>query len=156
MSEKQLLYVNLGLLSVAILFIFLSFFTVQSESAQGTMILISEIVGGLTVISAGVSIYYIKSDQKYMPVAILSFFVPWILYVIGHHSSIGAETDMNWLWFVSLYILIIVGLVFIRISYNKIEGAFALVPVFLLFINAMFFVYLVILQVWWNVPSLFS
>lgn len=153
MNEKQLLYVNIGLMIGTILFIFLSFATAQSESTHSTMVLISEIIGGLTFISALISLYYIKSDQKYIPVSILSFFVPWIIYMIGHHAGMNEETNFKWIWFISLYILTISGIIFMRSCYNKIQGIFALVPVFLIFINAIFFVFTVVLYIWWSFPS---
>ncbi|WP_079480764.1 hypothetical protein [Halobacillus salinus] len=153
MNEKQLLYVNVGLVIGTVLFIISSFATAQSESAHSTMVLISEILGGLTIISAMISLYYIKSDQKYIPIAILSFFVPWIVYVVGHHAGINQDTNFHWIWFVSLYILSISGIILMRISYNAIQGLFALLPVFLMFLNAMFFVYTVVLFVWWSLPD---
>ncbi|MBA2174629.1 hypothetical protein H0266_06860 [Halobacillus locisalis] len=151
-SEKQLLYVNTGLIVVFSAFLFLSFVTVQAVNTQGVMVLISEILGGLSVVSAIISLYYIKSEQKYVPVSMLGFLVPWVIFVIGYEIGINANTTLSWIWFVSLYILIIACFIILRISYNRIIGTFKLIPAFMLFINAIFFVYLVALHIWWSLP----
>ncbi|SFJ61567.1 hypothetical protein SAMN04487936_10374 [Halobacillus dabanensis] len=152
MTERQLIYGNMGMVITFGLFLFLSFVTAEADATQDVMILISEIVGSITLISAIVSLFYIKSTQRYLPIANLCFLVPWILYAIGFELGFDETTNYSWIWFIGLYLLLITGFIFLRISYRRIEGYFKLLPVFLLFINGIFFVYLIFIHIWWSIP----
>ncbi|SEH95344.1 hypothetical protein SAMN05192559_10649 [Halobacillus karajensis] len=152
MTEKNFLYTNLGCVITFGLFLFLSLVTAESDATQHVMILISEIIGGITMAAAAASLFYIKSDQKYLPVSILGFLAPWLLYAIGYELGFDGSTNHTWVWFISLYLLLVAGFIFIRYNYRKVEGYFKLVLVFLLFINAIFFVYLLFIHIWWNLP----
>ncbi|RDY70241.1 hypothetical protein ACJA3J_05520 [Halobacillus sp. SY10] len=156
MSEKNLLYANVGCVILLGLLLFLGFVTAEADATQQVMILISEIIGGITLVVAILSLFYIKSDQRFLPLSILCFLAPWLLYGIGYEVGFDAATPYTWIWFIGLYILLIAGFIFIRIGYKKIEGHYKLVSAFLLFINAIFFVYLIFIQIWWSIPFLNS
>ncbi|MGP4061884.1 hypothetical protein [Halobacillus litoralis] len=152
MTEKQLLYVNMGCVITFGLFLFLSFVTAEADATQGVMILISEIIGGLTLLCAIISLFYIKTDQRYMPVAILTFLIPWILFAIGYELGFDATTDYTWIWFIGLYLLLIAGFILMKTCYSKVLNAYKLVPAFLIFINGILFVYLIFIHIWWSLP----
>lgn len=152
MTDRQLIYVNMAFVITFGLFLFLSFVTAEADATQNVMILISEIVGSISLIGAIVSLFYIKNDQRYLPIAILCFLAPWVLYAIGFELGFDETTKYSWIWFICLYLLLIAGFIFLRICYKKIEGYFKLIPVFLIFINAIFFVYLIFIHIWWSIP----
>ncbi|WLR47687.1 hypothetical protein LC065_19685 [Halobacillus litoralis] len=154
MSEKNLLYANVGCVGLLGLLLFLSFVTAEADATQQVMILISEIIGAITLVVAFLSFYYIRSDQRYLPISVLCFLAPWLLYGIGYEIGFNASTPYTWIWFIGLYILLITGFIFIRIGYKKVEGHYKLVIAFLLFINGIFFVYLIFIQIWWSIPFL--
>lgn len=152
MTERQLLNVNLGCVITFGLFLFLSFVTTEADATQNVMILISEIIGGVALISAIISLFFIKSDLRYLPLSILCFLAPWLVYGIGFEIGFNVDTPHTWLWFIGLYLLLISGFIFLRINYRKLEGYLKLVPVSLMFINGILFVYLIIIHIWWSLP----
>ncbi|RWZ55278.1 hypothetical protein EQV77_11580 [Halobacillus fulvus] len=152
MTEKHWLYVNMGGIIAFALFLVLSFATIQTDATQNVMIWISEIVGGLLLIAAIISLFYMKSNQKFVPIAILTFLIPWVLFTIGYELGFNEDTSNVWIWFISLYILLIANFILLRISYSRIEGYNKLIPASLLFVQAIFFVFLAFFQVWWLLP----
>ncbi|WP_226576597.1 hypothetical protein [Halobacillus litoralis] len=156
MTEKRLLYVNLGSVITFVLFLFLSFVTAETESTHRVMIIICEITGGITFIFAIISLFYIRSDHRYMSVAILAFLSPWLIYALGYEMKLSSDTSYIWTWFISLYLLITAGIVLLRYCYRKVENGLKLAPVFLLFFHAIFIVYLIFIHIWWSLPFIGS
>lgn len=152
MTEKQLLFVNMASVIVFGVFLFLSFVTAEAESTHDTMVLISEIIGGVTLIGAIISLFYIKSEQKYVSIAIISFLSPWLLFTIGYEAGVNTQTNHIWIGFIAVYIILVASFILLRKSYKRIQGAFKLIPAFLMFINAIFFVFLLFVQIWWLLP----
>ncbi|WP_027956596.1 hypothetical protein [Halobacillus kuroshimensis] len=152
MSEKQQLYAHTGLLAAFSLFLFLSFVTAEADSVQRVMITISEVIGCASLAGAVISLYYIKSSQRFMILAILAFLVPWLVYGIGYEAGLDGDTSYVWVWFISLYLLLVGGFIILRISYKKTEEIFKLVPASLMFVNAILFVYLIFIHIWWSLP----
>ncbi|KHE73217.1 hypothetical protein [Halobacillus sp. BBL2006] len=152
MTEKQWLYVNLGGVIAFSLFVLLSFGTAEAGSAHGVMILISEIVGGLTLVSSILSLLYIKSEQRFISISIVAFLIAWLIYAIGYEIGIDGETKHSWIWFFSLYIILLAGFIVIRICYKRILGLYKLLPPFLLFLNGMLFVFIIFIHIWWHLP----
>ncbi|MBH0228648.1 hypothetical protein [Halobacillus yeomjeoni] len=152
MSEKHWVYTNLGAVITFGLFLTLSFVTLESGSSHDIMILITEIIGGLVLVASIVSIMYIETDQKYVPVSIISFLSAWLVFALGFELGIRSSTPYKWIWFLSLYIIFITGFIFMRKSYTKITGAFKVLPVFLMFINGTFLAFILFIHLWWSLP----
>ncbi|ARI78169.1 hypothetical protein [Halobacillus mangrovi] len=152
MTEKQLLYVNLGGVIAFSLFMLLSFATAEAETAHRVIIVISEVLGGLTLISAIISLSYIKSEQRFVPISIIAFLIAWLIYAIGYEVGIDETTKYSWIWFISLYIILFAGFYIIRNCYKKVLGYYKLLPPFLLFLNGMLFVFLLFIHIWWQLP----
>ncbi|MCA1022636.1 hypothetical protein GLW03_12635 [Halobacillus halophilus] len=152
MSEKQQLYAHTGLMAAFSLFLFLSFVTAEADSAQRVMITISEVIGCSAVAGAAISLYYIKSSQRMLILAILAFLAPWLVYGIGYEAGWNGDTSYVWVWFIGLYLLLTGSFIVLRMSYKKTEEIFKLVPVFLMFVNAILTAYLIFIHIWWSLP----
>lgn len=152
MTEKNWLYINIGGIILFGLFVLLSFVTTDTESTHNVMVLISEILGGLVLISAIVSLLYINSLQQFVPVSIIAFLSAWLVFALGYELGIRPTTELKWLWFVGLYITFIAGFILMRMSYSRIEGPYKLIPAFLLFFNSTFFVFIFFIHILWSLP----
>lgn len=152
MTEKQLLYVNLGGVIAFGLFVLISLVTAGTDSTHGVMVLISELIGGVTLIGAIISLFYIKSDQRFVPVSIISFLSAWLVFAIGYEIGIDSTTNQKWIWFFGSYIVLVAGFILMRLSYAKIQGAYKLLPAFLLFFNSILSVFILFFHIWWNLP----
>ncbi|MFQ3543698.1 hypothetical protein Q7A53_06405 [Halobacillus rhizosphaerae] len=154
MTEKQLLFVNLGGVITFGLFLLLSLLIQNAASTQHVMILLSEIIGGLTFAAAIISIVYMKTRKRWFPVSVLSFLSIWFVYMIGYEIGIDSSSSHSWIWFLIFYITAGVSIYFLKKSYQIMEGNFKLFPAFFMFFNSMLIVYMIFLTIWWNLPFL--
>lgn len=152
MNKRVMLYINTGITALFVISLFISFATMEAEGTHQTWVTITECVGGASILLAGISLVYLKDEHRFVPLSILYFFAPWLLYALGHEIGFDASTPYVWAWFIGLYLLLIAGFILIRMLYFKMHGVYQLIPAVLLFVNGILLVYLLFLQLWWLLP----
>ncbi|MFC7062701.1 hypothetical protein [Halobacillus seohaensis] len=148
MSEKQWIWINLGGILTFGLFLLISLIT----RGQNALVVMTEIIGFITLIFAIITFIYIKNDNRWLCISIIAYTIPWIVFGVGY--EIGIEESMNNfnLWFAIFYGFIIASFVFMQRSYHNLTNIFKLVPAFFLFFHSILLLYMVVLHIWWLLP----
>ncbi|MGP4076513.1 hypothetical protein [Halobacillus sp. K22] len=152
MTKKQWEYVNFGGVIAFGVFLLLSFVTAEAGTANRVMVLFCEIIGAALIVGAYLSIHHLNGERRFIPFSIMVFLSAWLVYAIGYEIGVDASTNYKWIWFLFLYIVLIAGFYFLRKMYTGLTGPFKLLPIFLLFINAILFVIILFFNIWWSLP----
>ncbi|UOQ43585.1 hypothetical protein MUN89_16960 [Halobacillus salinarum] len=150
LTERKLLLGNLGMIITFGVCLLLSL--LLRGSGQNAMVIISEVIGALTFITAIIAVIYIKSIQKWVPISVIAFLSVWLVFMIGYEAGIHASTPYQWIWFLVFYLVTVTSIVYLRLGYEKVEGNYKLLPAFFLFFNSMLTVSMIFIHIWWNLP----
>ncbi len=152
LSKKQWEFTNFGGVIAFGLFLLLSFVTAEADTAHRVMVLFCEVIGAAVVVNAYLSLHHLNGERRFIPFSIMVFLGAWLVYAIGYEIGVEASTNNKWIWFLFLYIVLIAGFVLLRKMYAGLTGPFKLLPIFLLFVNAILFVFILFFNIWWSLP----
>ena len=151
--KDQLYFANVWGIAVFGLFLLFTFTVAGTDTALRVMVILTEIFGVVTLAAGIAGIIYFTGERRWFSIAVVSFLSVWAIFAIGYEIGLGEPMSNYWLLFITYYIFLIASVVFIRLSYSRIDNVLKVVPAVFLFINALLTLYMVFLNMWWGLTA---
>ncbi|SIS47138.1 hypothetical protein [Salimicrobium flavidum] len=151
MKEKNWLWLVITGVSLFGLFIFLSVVTMNTDTVQRVFVIISEVLGVLTL-SFAIAAWMKDNTRPWVYIGTVAFLCSWIMIAVAYEIGLSANTDNGWVWFLFYYIIAISGIVVMRLSSGKVFGKETLLPISMLFVAGIQLVYVLAVHIIWSLP----